>query len=245
MRSSDTFVEGDPISQATIRSWNVFHGNTVPPTRRGHLREMVELATRDRPAILCLQEVPVWALPELGPWSAMRVHSLVARRPRPPAAVTAWVTRLHQARFRSRLAGQANAILVDRSLGSEDLGGAQISDHGRERRVVHAVRVGGIGVIANLHATNVPGTPSIVAAELDRAREFLDALAAPAEPRILAGDLNLRDPSVPGYANGGPGIDHVLVAGAPAGPLVVWPRERRVQNGRLLSDHPPVERIVG
>jgi endonuclease/exonuclease/phosphatase family metal-dependent hydrolase len=40
-------------------------------------------------------------------------------------------------------------------------------------------------------------------------------------------------------------IDHILVRGAAVGPLVSWPRERRMQNGIVLSDHPPVEREVG
>ena len=65
------------------------------------------------------------------------------------------------------------------------------------------------------------------------------------EPVVLVGDFNLHQPSLDGYSAGGPGIDHVLVRGAAAGPLIVWPRERRVQNGTVLSDHPPVEREVG
>ena len=100
--------------QALIRSWNVFHGNTVPTTRRGYLREMIDLATDDRPAILCLQEVPVWALPHLAGWSGMQSYWLVARGPRRPAALAAAITRLRNGLFRSRLAGQANAIVVDR-----------------------------------------------------------------------------------------------------------------------------------
>ena len=41
-----------------VRSWNVFHGNADPPRRRGYLRQMIELVSRDRPVVLCLQEVP-------------------------------------------------------------------------------------------------------------------------------------------------------------------------------------------
>jgi hypothetical protein len=37
----------------------------------------------------------------------------------------------------------------------------------------------------------------------------------------------------------------VLVAGLPATRLTVWPLEQRVQNGVVLSDHAPVERVVG
>jgi endonuclease/exonuclease/phosphatase family metal-dependent hydrolase len=228
--------------QALIRSWNVFHGNTIPSSRHGHLEEMIVLATRDRPAILCLQEVPVWALPELERWSGMQAHSLVARKARRPSAPAAAVTRLHNGFFRSRLAGQANAVLVDRSLTSRALGGSQISDDGRERRIVHAVHVGAVGVVANLHASNA--APAVVLPELERARAFLDRLALPGEPRILAGDFNVAHPSLPGYVNGGPGIDHILVAGAGAGSLSVWPPERRRSNARMLSDHAPVERRI-
>jgi endonuclease/exonuclease/phosphatase family metal-dependent hydrolase len=229
----------------TVRSWNVFHGNSVPPSRHGHLEEMVGLATRDRPAVLCLQEVPVWALCHLERWSGMHAFGMVARDAVRPGFVSARITRLHQGLFRSSLAGQANAILVGRSFMAESLGGVQVSEPGRERRVVQAVRVEGVGIVGNLHATNAVSTPAVPAAELERAGEFLDGQSEGAEPRILAGDMNHHEAKLPGYENGGPGIDHILVAGAPAAPLVVWERDRRLHNGRVLSDHAPVERVIG
>jgi len=229
--------------QTLIRSWNVFHGNTMPTTGRGYLREMIGLATEDRPAILCLQEVPVWALPHLAEWSGMQSYWLVARGPRRPAALAAAITRLRNGLFRSRLAGQANAILVDRSLGSTGLGGVQISDNGRERRIVHAVRIDEVGVIGNLHASNA--APAVVLPELERARIHIDGLAASDEVRVLAGDFNLEHPALAGYENGGPGIDHILIAGAVAEAVTVWPRERRIVAGRVFSDHAPVERLIG
>src|SRR4051794_27007883 len=155
---------------------------------------MVELATEDRPAILCLQELPVWALPHLAGWSGMQPAWLVARPPRRPAAVAAAITRLNNGRFRSRLAGQANAILIERSLRTTPLSGVQISDEGRERRVVHAVRVDQLGVVANLHASNA--ARDVVVRELVRARAFVDTQAAPDEARIVAGDLNLAHPAL-------------------------------------------------
>ena len=45
-----------------VRSWNLFHGNTTPPQRRAFLDEMLRLATVDDPDVLCVQEVPAWAL---------------------------------------------------------------------------------------------------------------------------------------------------------------------------------------
>jgi endonuclease/exonuclease/phosphatase family metal-dependent hydrolase len=173
----------------------------------------------------------------------MQAHWLIARGPRRPAALAATITRLRNGLFRSRLAGQANAILVNRSLGGTDLGGVRISEGGRERRVVHAVRVKDIGVIGNLHASNA--APDVVAPELERARAFIDALAAAGEARILAGDFNLAQPALAGYGRGESGIDHILVADAVAEAATAWPRERRIVAGRILSDHAPVERLIG
>jgi endonuclease/exonuclease/phosphatase family metal-dependent hydrolase len=228
-----------------VRSWNVFHGNSVPPARRGHLRAMIELVAEDAPDVVLLQELPVWALGHIEGWSGMRAHAAVARRSRGPAWLTGWVTRLDQGLFRSRLAGQANAILVRRGLASAALGEVQVSDPGRERRVAHAVRVAAVAVVANVHLTNAPSRPDVQLAELARMARFVDELARPGEPRVIGGDLNLRGPALPGYEGAGSGIDHLLVSGAAAGPLLTWPRGRRVQNGVVLSDHAPVERVVG
>ena len=54
----------------------------MPPERRGYLREMVELVTADGPGIVCLQEVPVWALRHLEAWSGMRALGAIAAVPR-------------------------------------------------------------------------------------------------------------------------------------------------------------------
>ena len=35
-----------------VRTWNLFHGNTVPPGRRAFLEEMVRLVTADGPEVL-------------------------------------------------------------------------------------------------------------------------------------------------------------------------------------------------
>ena len=200
----------------------MFNGNSVPPTRHGHLREMVELATVDRPAILCLQEVPVWALPHLAGWSGMGVSWLVARAPRRPALVAAAITRLHTGFFRSRLAGQANAILIDRSLPAP-----------RSAEYRSARRAGSGGSCMPSGSTRSASSPTCTrrtprrtssSEELVRARAFVDTRAAPGEARILAGDFNLAHPALAGYENGGLGLDHILVANASATRLVSWPR---------------------
>src|SRR5215468_232173 len=98
-----------------VRMWNLFHGNTSPPRRRAYLREMVELVFSDRPPVVCLQEVPLWALPHLERWSGMRSSGAVAARPRLRSAeLGRLITWLDHGLFRSAFTGQANAILVDR-----------------------------------------------------------------------------------------------------------------------------------
>jgi endonuclease/exonuclease/phosphatase family metal-dependent hydrolase len=126
-----------------------------------------------------------------------------------------------------------------------------------ERRVCQVLRVQrgeGTLVIANMHVTGHVDK-RIPDAELLRAAVFVDGFARPGEPILLCGDFNLslrNSRTLPdlmstewGLSGASPtGIDHILVRGLPAGPPVIWPVERRTRNGRVLSDHPPVDREV-
>jgi len=229
--------------QLVVRTWNVFHGNADPPRRAGFLRRMIELVARDGPDVICLQELPVWALPRIDDWSGMRRFEAVTRAPLRPGPLSSWVTRAHQGFFRSGLAGQANAILVAPRHAAVDLGRERISEHGRERRLVHAVRIAAeTGItVANLHASNDHAHPGVVRAEAARAAAFAERAATSADVLVLAGDFNVTDPQLRAYSAPRDGIDHVLVRGARVESLLVWPRERRMQNGVVLSDHPVVE----
>ena len=103
-------------------------------------------------------------------------------------------------------------------------------------------------VITNLHASGVAGHPEVGAAEILRALTLAESLSQPGDVLILAGDFNLRPkqlPNLPGFSPPGPGIDHILVRGAAAGPLEVWPEAHRVIEAGLLSDHAPVELRIG
>lgn len=222
-----------------IRSWNVYHGRTSPAGGRLYLREMVELATHDRPDVVCLQELPLWALSRLGGWSGMTVASAVAKRTAVPRPLGRILQRRDPRRFRSGVTGQANAILLAPQLAPLEHRTLRISVRGRERRICHAVRLEGI-VIGNVHASNEFRRPDVPRAELKRAHELVASLATAGEARVLAGDFNLRDPDLPG-----PNIDHVVVAGIDHGELEVWPEERRLHNGAVLSDHAPVEMRIG
>ena len=233
-----------------VRTWNLFHGNAVPPGRRAYLEAMVRLATADEPDVVCLQEVPLWALERLGDWSGMSAAVAVARRPLlGSAALGAVLTDVHHGLLRSALTGQANAILVRRGLGVQDEELRQISRRGEgERRVCQALRITEAGVVGNFHTTGAHADE-----QFRRAAAFVEELAAGDEPVILCGDTNV----LPGdgrtydelreraYSEPGPGIDQILVGGAPSTPAVAWPEERRRVDGRLLSDHAPVELHVG
>jgi endonuclease/exonuclease/phosphatase family metal-dependent hydrolase len=271
---------GSTVERLLVRTWNLFHGNTQPPGRRAFLEEMVRLASEDGPGVVCLQELPVWALDELVGWSAMSALTDVARRPLPwSVELGRNVTALNPGLFRSAFTGQANAVLLSTSL--------EVLDHRRlvlnplkfrrmqarklglalgarlawvkERRVCQAVRVRrerGTLVVGNLHATHHPADLRLPDAELLRAAVFLDGFARPDEPILVCGDFNvsvltsrtLAELTSPEWGFEGPtrvGVDHILVRGLPAGPPERWPPERRLCEGRLLSDHAPVEREVG
>src|SRR5262249_59314314 len=80
---------------------------------------MIELITADRPDVVCLQEVPVWAVPQLGLWSGMAVTSAVARRPRLGSAeLGRRLTDVHHGRLRPPFPAEADPILPDRRPGS-------------------------------------------------------------------------------------------------------------------------------
>jgi endonuclease/exonuclease/phosphatase family metal-dependent hydrolase len=257
-----------------VRTWNVFHGNSVPPGRRAFLEEMVRFASSEGADVLCLQEVPVWALAKLEEWSGMRAFGAIASRPLLGSArLGGAITELHHGLLRSAFTGQANAILLGqqlRPLASDSIvlntrrfrrtqarelgldGRARLA-WAKERRVCHAVRTdaGGRFVsIANTHCSSVPDR-RCPDAELLRAAVFADAFAEPEDVLVLAGDFNvvigesatlsqLASPEW-GFSEPIPGLDQVLVRGAPASRPERWPDERRRVGRRLLSDHAPVE----
>jgi endonuclease/exonuclease/phosphatase family metal-dependent hydrolase len=258
-----------------VRSWNLFHGNAVPPERRAFLAELVRLAA-DGADVVCLQEVPVWALARLEEWSGMQAAGAVAAPPRlgplpSSAELGRRLTERNPGLFRSAFTGQANAILVARCLrvllhervvlnarsyrrrlaGELGLGALARLAWSAERRVCQAVRLarpdGRHALVANLHATGFARDRRLAAAEIRRAVVFAETLAEPADLCVVAGDFNV-EPGEPvfdelrewGFDGRGPGLDHVLVRGG-AGELRTWPEERRRLDGRLLSDHAPVE----
>jgi endonuclease/exonuclease/phosphatase family metal-dependent hydrolase len=255
-----------------VRTWNLFHGNTWPPGRKRYVQEMIRLVTEGEPDAVCLQEVPPWALGRLDEWSGMNVFGSVVHPPTiGPIPITReigrHITDLHPGLFRSGFEGQANAILVRRTILARhlltlnpfwfrfrtarrlELSAISELAWGKERRQAQAVRLEGGAVLVNLHATNA-GDVRIPEAEVERAAEWAGRLARD-DLCVLAGDLNVdtRRSEVfgrlAGFSAAGPGVDHVLVRGAAAGEYDRWPIERRTLDGLVLSDHAPVEVRVG
>ena len=254
-----------------IRSWNLFHGNSVPTQRIAFLDEMVELASADDPDVLCLQEVPAWALDRF-------TVGDVAARPvlgplRIPRAVGRVLTSLHHGLLRSAFSGQGNAMQIaarlrvtahevltlnprrfrDAQARELELDAVARLAWAKERRIVQAVRLSSgeeTYVVANTHCTSYPD-PRLADAELLRAAWFTTSFARPEEVVVLAGDFNvtlaqsrsLRDLVGPewGFTNAGDGIDHILVRGAEVTATRTWSVAERTSGDHLLSDHAPVE----
>jgi exonuclease III len=255
-----------------VRSWNLFHGNTKPPGRTAHLDEMLELATRDDPDVLCAQEIPAWAL------GRFTVGDVAARPTLGPIPITRELGRVltatHNGLFRSAFTGQGNGIRLSprlhvlghwaltlnsrrfRDAKARELGLGRIDRLAwrKERRIVQAVRVrtddGRSYLVTNMHCSS-SRDERLPDAELLRAAWFATSHARPEDVVVLAGDFNVRPErsetldalagSEWGFSAPGPGIDHILVRGAPCSPVRRWDDARRARGGVLLSDHAPVE----
>jgi endonuclease/exonuclease/phosphatase family metal-dependent hydrolase len=254
-----------------VRTWNLFHGRTVPETGRSELDAMLRLVAGGDPDLVFLQEVPVWALAHLTSWSGMPSFGAVTMPPL-GGPLARRLTELDPRRLRSALTGQANAVLVARRHAVSD-GVALTLNPGRfrrreaarlrlplavrlawarNRRVAQLLRIGrgeATAVAVNLHLTSSPDSRP-AEAELLRAATFAEGYARPGEPIVIAGDLNLSAGSSTllgelrdwGFSAAAAGIDQVLVRGF----SVIrgpepWPGDRRRRGGLLLSDHAPVE----
>lgn len=232
-----------------VRTWNVFHGNTCPPRRRAFLDELVRLGTSDRPDVLCLQELPLWSLSRLEGWSGMTAVADVTRRAPLGVLVGRLITALDHGLFRSALTGQANAILIAPSFELRKRSSTAVSGSSEPRRcqVVRIARAERSVVVANTHVDS-----RIADRQLLQAVAFVDDFAGADEPVVLAGDFNVTYdgsealPALAGvdsFSGATPtGIDHVLARRLFGPPGEPWPIERRIVGGRILSDHPPVDR---
>ena len=266
------------VERLLVRTWNIFHGNTKPRGRKSYTEEVVRFAAEDRPDVLCLQELSVWALVHLTGWTGMTAVTDVARRPLPLLGeLGRTLSELDARRFRSAVTGEADVILLApeltvlehrrlmlnpfrfRRAQAHKLGlplreRLQWASERRACQVLRVQRGEGTLIVANMHVTGHVDK-RIPDAELLRAAAFVDGFARPGEPILFCGDFNLslrNSRTLPdlmtaewGFSGATPtGIDHILVRGLRAGAPQVWPVERRTREGRVLSDHAPVDREV-
>jgi endonuclease/exonuclease/phosphatase family metal-dependent hydrolase len=259
-----------------VRTWNLDGGKVVPPDRHVHLEAMIELIRTGGPDVVCLQEIPVWALPRLGPWSGMQALTARAKGPKlgplplPPSLGRAGASR----------AGKGNAILIPReatvrshktitlntNVFCEERGARfgltpkEMVWWERERRVCHLVQYELPNrqrfLVANLHSTYCPRDLRLADAELRRAVNFILRASELEEALIVAGDFNIpRSASTivnelmttereNRWMTSGPQVDQILLRRAIATSVRVWPDEERAVDGRLLSDHPPIEATI-
>jgi endonuclease/exonuclease/phosphatase family metal-dependent hydrolase len=196
-----------------IRSWNLFHGNTVPAGPRAYLDEMLERTRDDDVDVLCAQEVPAWALDRFTCWR------LAARPAIGPIPITRdlgrRLTKLNHGLLRSAFSGQGNAIMLaepydllatpslvlnprrfrDEQAVPLGLGARTRLAWGHERRVVQAARFrapdGRTYFVANAHCTSYAADERLAEVELLRAASFARSTAAAGDVVVLAGDFNL------------------------------------------------------
>ena len=171
----------DPL---LVRTWNIAHGRDVPPgpgyghARRKLLGEMADLITADRPDVVMLQEVPVWAASLLRERTGMGVtlaHTYGAHIPFVhiplPLALGEWLGNALPDMVKTQFEGQAQAVLYGPELVLVSARRVQVNSrrHLRgEPRVAQLVRLrhrrdGAEFAVGNLHADAHDADPQIEA----------------------------------------------------------------------------------
>lgn len=218
-----------------VLSWNLFHGRSVPPSRRDLLDEFATLLAGWSWDVALLQEVPPW-------WpAALAVATGAEQR-------TARTSRNFGLPLRRALARRDPELMKSNGGGSNAvLARTPIASHSSlrlrlrpERRVAQIARLRDGTVVANFHgSTRVP----LAERELERLGALaLAAAGTPPAPVVLGGDLNLRNPHVPGMEHAaGRDVDHVFAAGLEVRHAEVLSAEASLTGRRVtLSDHPPL-----
>lgn len=215
-----------------ILTWNLFHGRSVPDQPRALAHEFAATLSGWDWDVALLQECPPWWPEPLGrACGAHAYRALTSRNQFPPLLKTVASRRPDLIKS---WAGGCNSILVR---------GEPATAHARlrlrlrpERRVMHAVRLPGGIWAGNVHAQ--AHRVEWARADLNRSAAALMRWSS-GEPALLGGDLNTREPVVPGFTSaGGDVLDHVFVRG-----LDVVEPGHRVRRG-TLSDHVPVSVTV-
>jgi endonuclease/exonuclease/phosphatase family metal-dependent hydrolase len=208
-----------------VLSWNVFHGRSVPESRRDLFDEFAFVLAGWEWDVALMQECPPWwSTPLAVACGAVERHVLTSRNALPRVRRAVAIRRPDLIRSNG---GGCNAILVR---------GLVVAEHRvarlcrlPERRWLLAVRLGRLW-IGNLHAS---GPDAFAVRDCARAGAALREWAGTGTPAVLGGDFNLRAPVVPGFAlAGGHDVDCFALAHV-TGTV-------EVLDGGRLSDHSPV-----
>jgi endonuclease/exonuclease/phosphatase family metal-dependent hydrolase len=208
-----------------VLSWNLFHGRSVPESRRDLFDEFAAALAGWEWDVALLQECPPWWPASLaGACGALDRHVLTSRNALPALRRAVAVRRPDLARSNG---GGCNAILVR---------GLEVDEHRvarlcrlPERRWLHAVRLDRLWV-GNLHAS---GPDAFAVRDCARASAALLGWAGLRAPAVLGGDFNLHAPPVPGLAlAGGHEVDGFAL-------VRVTGTVEALDRGPL-SDHQPV-----
>jgi len=219
-----------------ILSWNLFHGRSLPPTRRSLLEQFAANLAQWPWDVALLQEVPPW-------WPAGLARAAAADQ---RSALTS---------RNSLLALRRAVAQCDPELAKSNGGGCNailsrtpIAEHAAlrlrvwpERRVAQLARLEDGMCLANFHASaRVPLAEDELRRLWERALDW-----AGEEPLILGGDLNLRSPVAPNPAIAhvaARDVDHIFLRGlVPLAGADVLDRHVLVEGASVeLSDHPPL-----
>jgi endonuclease/exonuclease/phosphatase family metal-dependent hydrolase len=212
-----------------VLTWNLYHGRSVPETRRSLLPEFATMLGGWDWDVALLQEVPPWWPVPLARAAGASARMALTSRNLLPSLQRAIAERRPD--VMGSWGGGANAILVR---------GQAIREHRirqlrlwPERRVVHGVRLADGTWVSNIHAQAF--AEELAGADLRAAGSQTLAWAAGA-PTVLGGDFNLHGrPAPDGFEHvAGHGVDHVVVRGMRA-----VDRGRTLDRG-TLSDHAPL-----
>ena len=217
------------LTTVIVLTWNLFHGRAMPNAHRDLQPEFTARIAELEWDVALLQEVPPW-----WPAAIARASGASSRQARTSRNLLPWPRRVIARRWPDVIksnGGGCNAILVR---------GHAILDHRvvvlrqrPERRVAHAVRLGG-GWVGNLHAQ--VHSEAHAQADLATAAMALRGWAVEdTRPIVLGGDTNTRAPAPPGLAVlGGHDVDFVMARGMKLSGKI------EALHHSPLSDHAPV-----
>ncbi len=214
-----------------VVTWNLFHGRALPPRDENLVGAFAQALASWEWDVALLQEAPPWwPAPLARACDAQARFALTSRNALLPLRRVAASRRPELLKANG---GGCNAILV------RGLGGIAAQARHRlrawpERRIVHAVQVGDGAWFANFHASvhhDARARADIALARACALRWAGDA------PLVLGGDLNVRDPHVPGFVRaGGHDVDFLFARGFARAPGAA----AEVLDRGALSDHAPV-----